>query len=156
MRSILGWQGYSYLTGATRESEIARVKNWDIALDAQLGCGDSHTCTRRLLLTFLASTPTTAYAEITTRANDFLDYHKHKTWAPARHSVYCKRPLLITSGETQAYCRRACKTQHPRSNDTAEFLAVPDPRWSLMNQAPQAVFADSIVIRIVQVARNEP
>jgi hypothetical protein len=35
-------------------------------------------------------------------------------------------------------------------------LTVPGPRWSLMNQAPEAVFVDSIVIRIAHVARNEP
>jgi hypothetical protein len=55
LRNTFGWRGYSYLTGATPESEIARVKNWDIALDAQLAGGDLHVCTRRLLLTFLAS-----------------------------------------------------------------------------------------------------
>ena len=43
----------------------------------------------------------------------------------------------------------------PCTNDTAELLAVPGHRWSLMNQASQAIFADSIVIRIAHVARNE-
>jgi hypothetical protein len=44
----------------------------------------------------------------------------------------------------------------PRPNDTAGLFAVPGHRWSLMNQVPQAVFADAVVIRIAHVARNEP
>ena len=34
LRSTLDWRGYSYLTRATPDFEIARVKNWDIAPDA--------------------------------------------------------------------------------------------------------------------------
>lgn len=54
-RSVIGWQGYSMLTGATKDQEIARVKAWDIALDAQLTGGDAEISKSRLILTLLAS-----------------------------------------------------------------------------------------------------
>lgn len=55
VRQCVGWQGYSWLTGMTVEQEIARVKAWTIALDAQLAGGDQHVTHARLLLSLLAS-----------------------------------------------------------------------------------------------------
>ena len=54
-RSIIGWHGYALLTGATKDQEVARVKAWDIALDAQLTGGDAEISKSRLILTLLAS-----------------------------------------------------------------------------------------------------
>jgi hypothetical protein len=54
-RKIIGWQGYAYLTGITKEQEAARVKAWEIALDAQLAGGDAEISRSRLLLTLMAS-----------------------------------------------------------------------------------------------------
>jgi len=54
-RQLIGWRGYSLITGFTREQEAARVKAWDIAVDAQLAGGDEEISTSRLLLTLLAS-----------------------------------------------------------------------------------------------------
>ena len=55
MRRIIGWEGYAYLTGITREQEAARLKAWEIALDAQLTGGDAEISKSRLLLTLIAS-----------------------------------------------------------------------------------------------------
>ncbi|KAI9830121.1 MAG: hypothetical protein M1819_005798, partial [Sarea resinae] len=55
IRNLIGWHGYSLLTGATEEHEMARVKAWEIALDAQLAGGDAEISKSRLLLTLLAS-----------------------------------------------------------------------------------------------------
>jgi hypothetical protein len=55
VRNAFGWQWYVALTGATEEDEAARIKAWDIALDAQLAGGDPALSLDRLLLTFLAS-----------------------------------------------------------------------------------------------------
>ncbi|KAH7380349.1 hypothetical protein DE146DRAFT_671169 [Phaeosphaeria sp. MPI-PUGE-AT-0046c] len=54
-RKITGWQGYAYLTGITKEQEAARVKAWEIALDAQLTGGDAEISKSRLVLTLMAS-----------------------------------------------------------------------------------------------------
>ncbi|KAI4639642.1 hypothetical protein J4E93_008996 [Alternaria ventricosa] len=55
MRRLIGWEGYAYLTGITKEQEAARVKAWEIALDAQLTGGDAEISTSRLVLTLIAS-----------------------------------------------------------------------------------------------------
>jgi hypothetical protein len=54
-RKIIGWHGYAYLTGITKEQEAARVKAWNIALDAQLTGGDAEISKSRLVLTLMAS-----------------------------------------------------------------------------------------------------
>lgn len=55
LRKFIGWHGYSMLTGMTEEHEVARIKAWTIALDAQLAGGDAAITQSRLLLTLLAS-----------------------------------------------------------------------------------------------------
>jgi hypothetical protein len=54
-RKLIGWNGYSRITGFTQEHERARVKAWEIAVDAQLTGGDAEISNGRLLLTYLAS-----------------------------------------------------------------------------------------------------
>jgi hypothetical protein len=54
-RKIIGWHGYAFLTGITKDQEAARVKAWNIALDAQLTGGDAEISKSRLVLTLMAS-----------------------------------------------------------------------------------------------------
>ncbi|KAL6711416.1 Clr6 histone deacetylase associated PHD protein-2 Cph2 [Coniothyrium glycines] len=54
-RRIIGWPGYAYLTGLTKEQEAARVKAWEIAIDAQLTGGDAEISKSRLILSLMAS-----------------------------------------------------------------------------------------------------
>lgn len=54
-RKVIGWDGYAYLTGTTKEQEVARVKAWNIALDAQLTGGDAEISKSRLVLSLMAS-----------------------------------------------------------------------------------------------------
>ena len=54
-RNVMGAQAFTYLTGITPQQEAARVKAWDIALDAQLAGGDVEVSKSRLTLTLLAS-----------------------------------------------------------------------------------------------------
>ncbi|CAG8950733.1 hypothetical protein HYFRA_00002944 [Hymenoscyphus fraxineus] len=55
IRNFIGSEGYAYLTGITLQEEAARVKAWEIALDAQLAGGDVEVSKSRLTLTLLAS-----------------------------------------------------------------------------------------------------
>ncbi|KAI5861359.1 hypothetical protein GGS23DRAFT_606251 [Durotheca rogersii] len=55
LRNLIGITGYQLLTGLTEDQEIARVKAWTIALDAQLAGGDIEISKSRLTLTLLAS-----------------------------------------------------------------------------------------------------
>ncbi|KAG9248802.1 hypothetical protein BJ878DRAFT_476163 [Calycina marina] len=54
-RNVMGVQAFTYLTGITEQEEAARVKTWEIALDAQLAGGDVEVSKNRLILTLLAS-----------------------------------------------------------------------------------------------------
>ncbi|KAL1842247.1 hypothetical protein VTJ49DRAFT_5725 [Mycothermus thermophilus] len=55
LRNVVGSHGYLSLTGLTEEEEVARVKAWSIALDAQLAGGDVDINKGRLTLTLIAS-----------------------------------------------------------------------------------------------------
>ncbi|KAJ4305892.1 Clr6 histone deacetylase associated PHD protein-2 Cph2 [Kalmusia sp. IMI 367209] len=54
-RKMIGWPGYAFLSGTTKEQEAARIKAWSIALDAQLTGGDAEISKSRLVLTLMAS-----------------------------------------------------------------------------------------------------
>ncbi|QYS95731.1 BHLH transcriptional regulator [Trichoderma simmonsii] len=55
VRNVFGIHAYQLLTGLTPEQEVARVRAWATALDAQLTGGDAEICMSRLILTLLAS-----------------------------------------------------------------------------------------------------
>jgi len=55
IRNLVGTEGYAYITGITQQQEAARIKAWEIALDAQLAGGDVEVSKSRLTLTLLAS-----------------------------------------------------------------------------------------------------
>ena len=55
IRQLLGWHMYSWLTGRSEDEEIAKVRAWDIAIDAQLSGGDPEISKSRLVLTLWAS-----------------------------------------------------------------------------------------------------
>ena len=55
LRQIIGWRGYAWLTAQSENDEVARVRAWDIAIDAQLMGGDAEISGSRLVLTILAA-----------------------------------------------------------------------------------------------------
>ena len=55
VRQLLGWDIYSWLMGRSEGEEIARVRAWDIAIDAQLTGGDAEVSRSRLVLTVWAA-----------------------------------------------------------------------------------------------------
>ena len=55
IRQLLGWEFYSWLMGRSEEEEIARVRAWEIAIDAQLTGGDAEVSRSRLVLTVWAA-----------------------------------------------------------------------------------------------------
>jgi hypothetical protein len=54
-RLLFGDSTYTWITGRSGEDEIARVKAWDIAVDAQLAGGDPEISTSRLVLSMFAA-----------------------------------------------------------------------------------------------------
>jgi hypothetical protein len=55
VRRLIGSETFTAVTGADKEEEAARIKAWDIAIDAQLAGGDAEVSYYRLLLTLMAS-----------------------------------------------------------------------------------------------------
>ncbi|KAL2197920.1 hypothetical protein P885DRAFT_59566 [Corynascus similis CBS 632.67] len=55
LRNLVGSHSYLALAGLSEEQEVARVKAWSIALDAQLAGGDVEINRSRLTLTLIAS-----------------------------------------------------------------------------------------------------
>jgi hypothetical protein len=55
MRNVVGMQAWAYFNQFTEQEEVARVKAWEIAIDAQLAGGDTDVSARRLVLTLFAS-----------------------------------------------------------------------------------------------------
>ncbi|ERF77211.1 hypothetical protein EPUS_05780 [Endocarpon pusillum Z07020] len=55
VRLVVGFQTYAWITGRIEEDELARVKAWDIAVDAQLAGGDPEISRSRLVLSIFAS-----------------------------------------------------------------------------------------------------
>ena len=52
---LFGAQAYAWTTGRTGDDEIARIKAWDIAIDAQLAGGDPEVSRSRVVLTSFGS-----------------------------------------------------------------------------------------------------
>lgn len=52
---LFGPRAYAWLTGRTAEDDVARIKAWDIAIDAQLAGGDVEVSRSRVLLTIFGS-----------------------------------------------------------------------------------------------------
>lgn len=55
LRCLMGRRAFFWLTGSNREQETARIKAWDIAIDAQLTGGDAEVSRSRLVLTIFAA-----------------------------------------------------------------------------------------------------
>ncbi|EHY57828.1 hypothetical protein ABEF92_004377 [Exophiala dermatitidis] len=52
---LFGARAYAWLTGRTAEDDVARIKAWDIAIDAQLAGGDVEVSRSRVVLTIFGS-----------------------------------------------------------------------------------------------------
>lgn len=55
VRYLFGYQAYFWLTGRSTEDDAARIKAWDIAIDAQLAGGDTEVSRSRVVLTSFGS-----------------------------------------------------------------------------------------------------
>ncbi|KAK5114159.1 hypothetical protein LTR62_002729 [Meristemomyces frigidus] len=55
LRRLISTETWVSITGTSKEEEAARMKAWDIAIDAQLAGGDAEVSYHRLLLTLMAS-----------------------------------------------------------------------------------------------------
>jgi hypothetical protein len=160
IRHLIGWNGYSFITGITREQEAARIRAWEIALDSQLTGGDEEISTSRLLLTLLASgtlPDTPSRLMLTALHMRVLLWNMSKD---DRRSWW----LWLFDGLNQKVARiywnaardkqRMMKTSTSESSDLVEPL--PDHLTALLELDCVDVLIDSIIQRAYNLAWNNP
>ena len=157
-RKLIGWKGYALLTGQTKEHEAARVKAWEIALDAQLTGGDAEISKSRLLLTLMASgTLPDTPARLMLKALHIRVF----LWEVA-NAGYGSWFLFedITAKLARRYWNAAkhehnlLKQSSNKSKPGAELL--PSHLSSLLENECDDVLVDSIVQRAYNLAWNRP
>lgn len=155
---LVGWAGYAWLTGRTEEDEIARVRAWDIAIDAQLTGGDSEVSKSRLVLTILASgTLPSTPARLMLKALHIriLLWEARKLgwsiWAILRRAAaQLARQQWLLAQEL-----------HNFSKDTSSKLSapreiLPEHLSALLQVDSDELFTDIIVQRAYNLAWNRP
>jgi hypothetical protein len=162
IRRAVGWRGYALLTGTTEDQEVARVRAWEIALDAQLTGGDADINIRRLLLTMLASKtlPATPYRlmrralhihillwQITNSRLQGQSLCQSLARRFARHQWHKARELQ-SQGTSQL--------PHDGSHAAPEIEALPGHLARLLELDIDTVMQSSVVQRACNLAWNRP
>lgn len=155
---LVGWAGYAWLTGRTEEDEIARVRAWDIAIDAQLTGGDSEVSKSRLVLTILASgTLPSTPARLMLKA-----LHIRILLWEARKSGWSIWAILHKAAAQLARQQWLLAQElHSFSKDTslcssAPREALPEHISALLHIDSDELFTDIIVQRAYNLAWNRP
>jgi hypothetical protein len=155
MRNIVGSDGYTYLTGITQQQEAARIKAWEIALDAQLAGGDVEVSKSRLTLTLLASgTLPDTPARLMLKALHI----RVLLWEVGNagfNGFYMFQEVASKMArwkwnEAQQLQRLMIYTKNPQADELPEYLLT------LLEQSCDDVLVDSIGQRAYNLAWNLP
>lgn len=156
-RRILGWRYYLWLTGRTEEDEIADIRAWDIALDAQLSGGDPEVSKGRLVLTLWASgtLPSTPFRLMLKALHIRVLF-----WQPS-HYDYVSRVLHRIAFLLARYqWKKALKMQerlrkHPgHAGFGQNDPPLPDHLNALLEQSPDEVLNDTFIQRSHNIVWN--
>ncbi|OSS51452.1 hypothetical protein B5807_03297 [Epicoccum nigrum] len=154
-RRIIGWDGYSYITGTTKDQEIARVKAWNIALDAQLTGGDAEISKSRLILSLMASgTLPDTPARLMLKA-----LHIRVLLWEISSATYGGWPVLdnLSAQMARSYWNAARSEHRIASNSkNADAEPLPDHLAALIERECDDVLVPSIVQRAYNLAWNRP
>ncbi|KAJ9662820.1 Clr6 histone deacetylase associated PHD protein-2 Cph2 [Coniosporium apollinis] len=157
-RKLVGWHGYALLTGITKEQEAARVKAWEIALDAQLTGGDVEISMSRLVLTLMASgTLPDTPARLLLKA-----LHIRITlWEVARAGYGTWYMFAETSAKLARNYWNAARAEHKMtincpSSENSIVEPLPDHLATLLELECDDVLIDRIVQRAYNLAWNRP
>lgn len=154
-RKVIGWHGYALLTGITKEQEAARVKTWNIALDAQLTGGDAEISKSRLILTLMASgTLPDTPARLMLKAlhiRILLWGMGHGTWWPVDE---------LSAKLARSYWNLARSehriAQNMASKQAGSVEALPDHLATLIEKECDEVLVPAVVQRAYNLAWNRP
>ena len=159
LRNTIGWDRYAMLTGATEDQEAARVKAWEIALDAQLAGGDAEISISRLVLTMIASgtLPETPYRLM------LKALHIHiLLWEVAQSRFggwYLYRSFAAKLARYQWEKARKLQKQVKNlqtSNEASGSDTLPDYLAHLLELDSDAIMTDVVVQRAYNLAWNKP
>lgn len=157
-RKLLGLQCYSFLTGRTGDEEIARVRAWEIALDAQLSGGDPELSKSRLVLTLWASgTLPNTPARLMLKAMHI----RVLFWQPSRFAFITKMLHRAAGSLARQQWIRAAQLQQileksEQDADTDGSDPLPDHLKALLKKPCDDVLSDVIVQRAYNLAWNIP
>ncbi|MCJ1462168.1 hypothetical protein MMC07_000768 [Pseudocyphellaria aurata] len=156
-RQLIGWPGYAWLTGRTEEDEIARVRAWDIAIDAQLTGGDSEVSKSRLVLTIFASgTLPSTPARLMLKA-----LHIRILLWEATKSGWSIWSVLHKAAAQLARHQWLLAQEIQKSKSTSSNLpdvreTLPEHLSALLQLSSDELFTDIIVQRAYNLAWNRP
>jgi len=157
LRNLIGISGYQMLTGLTEEQEIARVKAWAIALDAQLAGGDVEISKSRLTLTLLASAtlPATPLRLMLNALHiRVLLWNTGGTALATAMQVIAAKVARSKWNEAKQLYRLT--TQLRRNGHELPDDDLPDHLAALLKQDCDAVLNSSIIQRAHNLAWNRP
>ncbi|KAI1411024.1 hypothetical protein F5Y13DRAFT_180951 [Hypoxylon sp. FL1857] len=158
LRNLIGIHGYQMLTGLTEEQEIARVKAWAIALDAQLAGGDVEISKSRLTLTLLASgTLPTTPLRLMLKALHIRVLLWEVGLSGIQLGIFNTfASKLARSKWNEAKQLHKLLTQLRRAGQEQSDDELPDHLAALLEQDCDVVLNQSIVIRAHNLAWNRP
>ncbi|KAF2670188.1 hypothetical protein BT63DRAFT_372075 [Microthyrium microscopicum] len=157
-RKLVGWNRYAFLTGFSQDQEIARVKAWGLALDAQLTGGDAEISISRLILTLLASgTLPSTPGRLMLKA-----LHIRVLFRAASHAGYPSWLMLeeLSIKLARWYWNAARTAFHVKRDSNTGFLHedydLPDHLAALLQLESDEVLIDPIIERAFNLAWNLP
>lgn len=159
VRNIIGWNGYSFLTGITEQQEAARIKAWEVALDAQLAGGDVEVSKSRLILTLMASgTLPDTPARLMLKAVHI----RVLLWEFGKsgfNSIFMFREIAAKIARwkwNEAQQLQKIMTSTSPAHDPSSGLVLPDHLIALLEQECDDVLVDPIGQRAYNLAWNLP
>ena len=154
-RQLLGWRSYSWLTGRTEEEETARVRAWEIALDAQLTGGDAELSKGRLVLTlWAAGTLPKTPARIMLKA-----LHLRVMFWQASDAFWVCKTLNFTASRLASYQWKLAQKLLESTTDITCRRAeddMPDHLVALLQCSIEDVLTDANIERLHNLAWNRP
>ena len=159
LRHIIGWRAYSRLTGRSEDDEIARVRAWDIAIDAQLMGGDAEISGSRLILSILASgTLPRTPARLIIKATH-LRILLWKASKPGRGSLWSimhKIAAALAEHQWRLAQESQRKTVLHEYQDPSEVENLPEHLATLLQLSCNEVLTSPIIQRAYNLAWSRP
>lgn len=162
LRRLIGSDLYNAALGITKDEEAARIKAWDIAIDAQLAGGDQEVSYYRLLLTLMASgTLPDSPTRLMQKAVHFRVFFWEVAHAGYGNMVGFKQ---FTEKVGKFYWESARKLQKElvhakaqgRPSDEDEVELLPDHLASLVELDCDDVLGDEMIQRAWNMAWDKP